>query len=389
MEPPEPVTACPGSARMAQPDRCWSRTLLRLGCAAALVFFFPVLGLAHAGNVSYSQIEVQDILIRQEIRILVQELLLAVPLDANHDGTLEQQELAAARDILTDYLRRKVEVFSGEVRLPLRVESLDIRVESVVDSDPLPFLFARLVFESQEPLREFRMRCHLLDEVDIQHDNFAKINIGGEVRPFVFTPTNTFVHRGSAGDALAVAPSPWETLYSFGLHGIRHIFTGYDHMLFLIGLLLVAASFGSTVRIVTAFTISHSLALALAAFRVVSVPSRFVEAVIALSIMYVAAENVLSWFPIRRWMVSFSFGLVHGLAFAETLQVLHLPRTQLVTALFSFNVGIEIAQVLIVASAFPVLLAMAKASWRLRAIQGLSFVIFCCGTAWLIQRTIG
>jgi len=114
-----------------------------------------------------------------------------------------------------------------------------------------------------------------------------------------------------------------------------------------------------------------------------------VEAVIALSIMYVAAETVFSWFPIKRWLVSFSFGLVHGLAFAETLQVLHLPRTQLVTALFSFNVGIEIAQVLIVASAFPVLLAMAKASWRLRAIQGLSFVIFCCGTAWLIQRTIG
>ncbi len=362
------------------------QTSLCLTWTAAWLFVFPVLAFSHAGNVSYSQVIVQDTAVRQQVQILVKELTLAVPLDANRDGTVDQGEVDAARETLTGYLRQKIELFSGEVRLPLRVESLEIRQESVVDSEPLPFLFAQLVFESPHPLTEFRMRCHLLDEVNIRHDNFAKINIGGVVRPFVFTPSNAFLYRGGTARGVQMPSSHWKTFYSFGKLGTEHIFTGYDHILFLIGLLIVASRFGHTVKVVTAFTIAHSLSLTLAVLRVVQVPSRLVESVIAVSIMYVTFENVFSWFPVKRWMISFGFGLVHGLAFAQALEVLHLPRLQLVTALFSFNVGIEAAQVVIVALTFPVIFATAKASWRLRAVQGLSIVIFCCGTLWLVQR---
>ena len=370
----------------ASPDsRLWSLVLSLLPLAACLLACSS-LAFSHAGNVSYSQIIVSDHELRQEVQILVQELLLALPIDANKDGTLEQGELEASRAILTDYLQKKIEVFSEGARLPLRVESLEVRKESVVDSDPSPFLFAQVVFASPRPLTEFRMRCHLLDEVNIRHDNFAKITIGGVVRPFVFTPANAFEYRGGVARSVALSSSHWATFLNFGTLGLKHIFTGYDHMLFLVGLLLVATRFGHTVKVVTAFTIAHSFSLTLAALRVVQIQTRLVESFIALSIMYVTFENVISWFPVRRWLISFGFGLVHGLAFAQALEVLHLPRPQLVTALFSFNVGIEVAQVVVVALTFPLIFAMAKAPWRLRAVQTLSIVIFACGTLWLVQR---
>ncbi len=365
--------------------RLWSLSVCSTRVAACLLLFCAS-AFSHAGNVSYSQIIVQGHEVRQQVQILMQELLLAVPLDANKDGRVDQGELDAGRERLTAYLEQKIEVFSEDVRVPLRMESLEIRKASVADSEPLPFLFAELIFESPRPLTAFRVRCHLLDEVNIGHDNFAKINVGGDVRPFVFTPTNAFEYRSGEARSIQVSSSYRKTFSNFGKLGIQHIFTGYDHMLFLIGLLLVATRFGHTVRVVTAFTIAHSFSLTLAALRVVQVSPRLVESLIALSIMYVTFENVLSWFPVKRWMISFGFGLVHGLAFAQALEVLHLPRPQLAAALFSFNVGIEVAQVVVVALTFPVIFAMAKASWRLRAVQGLSIFIFGCGTLWLVQR---
>ena len=130
----------------------------------------------------------------------------------------------------------------------------------------------------------------------------------------------------------------------------------------------------------------YSVALVLAAFKIVEVSVGIVEPMIALSIMYVAAENFFSWFPLKRWMISFGFGLIHGLAFAQGLQMLDLPRAQFAMALLSFNLGIELAQVMIVAIAFPALMLMAEAPWRERTIRALSLVIFCLGTTWLVER---
>lgn len=356
----------------------------RWACTAALLLVFPSCASPHAGNVSYSNILVQDAGVHQRLQMLVREVTLAVPLDANQDGRVDPAELQAARGRLDEYLRQKVEVFSGGVSLPLRVESLEIREAQVVDSDPLPFLFADLVFESPQPLTELRIRCHLLDNVDPQHTNFAKITLHGETRPFVFMGNNAFA-PGTRGTA-AGQRAPWRILWNFGRLGIEHIFTGYDHMMFLIGLLLVAVRVKETVKVVSAFTLAHSIALTLAVFRVVQMPSRLVECAIAVSIMYVACENFFSWFALRRWMISFGFGLVHGLAFASALEVLHLPRLQQAGALFSFNLGIEIAQVSIVVLVLPIVAAIAKATWHRRAVQGFSLLLFCCGTLWLIQR---
>jgi hypothetical protein len=148
----------------------------------------------------------------------------------------------------------------------------------------------------------------------------------------------------------------------------------------------VGTRFLPTVQVVTAFTVAHSVSLVLAAFKIVEVSAGIVEPIIALSIMYVAAENFLSWFPMKRWLLSFGLGLIHGLAFAQGLEMLDLPRAQFVTALLSFNLGIELVQVMIVAIVFPALMLMAKSPWRLGTIRVLSLVIFVLGTAWLVER---
>ncbi len=164
-----------------------------------------------------------------------------------------------------------------------------------------------------------------------------------------------------------VNPSVWAASWRFLRLGVEHIFTGYDHLAFLLALLLLGGKFLDLVKIVTSFTIAHSLTLALAALGIVHPPVRWVEALIATSIVAVAAENLwaLRGGPgsgarvasalRHRWRVTFVFGLVHGFGFASALQALGLPRSALVAGLLSFNLGVEVGQVTVVALAFPVL----------------------------------
>lgn len=172
-----------------------------------------------------------------------------------------------------------------------------------------------------------------------------------------------------------VHPSVWAAAWRFLRLGVEHIFTGYDHLAFLLALLLLGGRFLDLVKIVTSFTIAHSVTLALAALEILNPPSRWVEALIAASIVAVATENLWVLRPAKgasarvanalhhRWRITFAFGLVHGFGFASALQELKLPRSALVAGLVSFNLGVEVGQVTMVALAFPVL------SW-LRTLPG-------------------
>jgi hypothetical protein len=289
---------------------------------------------------------------------------------------------------LEQYLRDKVRVSTQGEWLQPKLDSIGLDLVEISDASPAPTLVSSLNFKAPAPINDFLMQCRLLDEADERHNNFAKFNINGYVRPFMFTPSNTFRHGNPKDPAAAGQDSLWHTAASFGTHGIEHIFAGYDHLLFLIGLLLIATTLGTTVKIVTAFTIGHSISLALAALHVVAVPRGLLESLIALTIVYVGVENLFSWFPLKRWILSFSFGLVHGLAFAETLQLLELPLGQMLVALSSFNIGVEIAQVTVVLICLPFIFGLAKTSWRVQTIKALSLLIVLFGTGWFIDRAL-
>ncbi|RPH68202.1 MAG: HupE/UreJ family protein [Myxococcaceae bacterium] len=195
-------------------------------------------------------------------------------------------------------------------------------------------------------------------------------------------------------------PGAWAGAGRFLRLGAEHIFQGADHIAFLLGVLLLGGSFRQLVGIVTAFTVAHSLTLGLATVGWVVPPPRLVEPLIALSIVAVAVENLLSLRPplsaervrvaiAHRWRLTFAFGLVHGFGFAAALRALELPRALLAPSLLTFNVGVELGQLVIVALAWPVLRWLrgvgrvwpAGIRWASAAVAGL-------GVYWLVDRVV-
>jgi hydrogenase/urease accessory protein HupE len=171
--------------------------------------------------------------------------------------------------------------------------------------------------------------------------------------------------------------------------GVHHILIGPDHLLFLVGLLLIGGSIRQLAIVVTSFTVAHSITLSLAALNLVMPPARIIEPAIALSIVYVGADNLLvrGGRDVRAW-IAFTFGFIHGFGFANVLREMDLPARALGWSLFSFNVGVEIGQLLVVAvvaSALAALRSRSEAAGRQLAFAG-SIVVIAAGTFWFIQR---
>lgn len=174
---------------------------------------------------------------------------------------------------------------------------------------------------------------------------------------------------------------------SFILMGAEHILGGPDHLLFLLALLALSRGLWSTVKIVTGFTLAHSITLSLATLGWVDVPSSIVEPLIAASIVWVAVENLLApQRESRRWLVAAFFGLVHGLGFASGLLELGLPREALVPALIGFNLGVELGQLLFVAMALPAIIWASRPGRLTRLPQVMSLVAAAAGIVWLLLR---
>jgi hydrogenase/urease accessory protein HupE len=238
-------------------------------------------------------------------------------------------------------------------------------------------------FACASDVRDLSIRDDLFDVLGTDHHTLAKIESGGEIRELAFA-TEAREARVSVG-----AREHSREEGSFFRLGVEHILTGYDHLLFLSALLLRGGRLLSLFKIITAFTVAHSITLALAVLGLVTVPERLVECVIAVSIVYVALENVfLRDAPSHRWLVSFLFGLVHGFGFASAIEPLALPRGRLALALLGFNLGVEAGQALVVALLLPLLLWMRGSIWEPRTVQAASLAVAAVGCAWLIERLI-
>jgi hydrogenase/urease accessory protein HupE len=175
--------------------------------------------------------------------------------------------------------------------------------------------------------------------------------------------------------------------FDFVKLGIEHILTGYDHLLFLVALLATARGAWSVVRIVTAFTLAHSVTLSVAALGIVTIPDRIVEPLIAATIVWVALENLFAAEPDRRrWIWSFGFGLIHGFGFASALGELGLKEAVLIRALVGFNVGVEIGQLMFVAIFLPPLMWLARGRGARLTPRIASLTVVTIGTYWLVER---
>lgn len=189
------------------------------------------------------------------------------------------------------------------------------------------------------------------------------------------------------------AATPERTFLSFLLLGIEHILTGYDHLLFLFALLLVTRRFLSAVKIITCFTIAHSITLAAATFDWFTIPPRIVEPLIAATIIYVGIENIiLRREPKGRWVITFVFGLIHGFGFAGVLRDLGIGSGAggVAVPLAAFNIGVELGQIAVAAIVLPFILRFSRnPAFVGRWVPACSVLVALLGGFWLIQRVAG
>lgn len=195
---------------------------------------------------------------------------------------------------------------------------------------------------------------------------------------------------------IASQPGTVQVLQTYFLLGVEHILAGWDHLLFVIALVLLVQGWKAVVGAATAFTVAHSITLAAAALGFVGLPGRPVEALIALSIVFLAVEALRSGKDgetlTRRlpWVVAFLFGLLHGFGFAGALNSIGLPESDIVAALLAFNVGVEAGQLLVVAAVLAVLAAIRKyaAEGLQPAVRVAAYGIGITGAYWLVERVV-
>jgi hydrogenase/urease accessory protein HupE len=340
------------------------RTLSTALAAAVLLFAPP----AHAHPLDESRAEVTVAGSTVHWRLAVHPSFLA-QIDTNGDGRISSEEIQANLPALDRFFAARLFVNTGG-RL------CDPQVEGVSGGPGLERVTITIDYRCPGPIEKLRIEMHLFDGITPNWVCLARLHWGGEDRQFAF-------REGSAAWELG-GPAAGER--GLAALGVEHIFTGYDHLMFLVGILLLGGRFWSLVKIVTAFTIAHSVTLILAALGLVELPPTVVEPAIALSIAYVGAENFFLKSTDRRWIIAFVFGLVHGFGFAGVLREMGLPERGLVISLLSFNVGVEMGQLAVVAVVLPLILLMRRLPWHRRATYAISAVITGFGLYWFFQR---
>jgi hypothetical protein len=344
----------------------------RVGLGLLLVAASALPARGHVGGTTgYASITVS----RGTVRYALTLPIGVLPSDLAEALRLAQAGSAQNREKLLDVLRRHVGLTANGTRCEPGPGQL---VRAAFDA---PTFTMHLDFACPSPVRELAVRDDIFDVLGPDHHTLAKVEVGEETRQLAFAPD-----AREARVSLGARDAGREEGSFFAL-GVEHILTGYDHLLFLGALLLRGGRLLSLFKIITAFTVAHSITLALAVLGVVTVPERLVESIIAASIVYVALENIfLRQAPSQRWLVSFLFGLVHGFGFASALDPLHLPARHLALALLGFNVGVEAGQALVVALLLPVFVWMRGARWEQRTVQAASGAVALMGFIWFMER---
>jgi hydrogenase/urease accessory protein HupE len=344
---------------------------------------------AHDEKFSSSRVDVKPGGVTWSVDVSMQGLEKVIALPVNPVELTERQFRALQPEIV-DYLRKCMRVEINGVETPGEPLSLEPLYETFVASGEKYIAHARqeFRFSSPSPVKTVLLAGAFFATKTDQHHAILVVSWDGARR--------SFSRYGSFEldlTARRVQPTFWSTGGEFLVWGMHHIFIGYDHISFLLALLLAARRLGEMVRIATSFTIAHSITLLLAALDVVRLPSAVTESLIAASIVYVAAENYFIQEARYRWVLTFLFGLVHGLGFSSVLHERLQDLDTIVLPVVSFNLGVELGQIAILLVAYPLLARIRKGSTpeasaiRQRLLVRIgSAPILLLGCFWLVDR---
>ncbi len=338
---------------------------------------------AHQINLSTARVELlpqRTVAVQVGLKGSDADRLAATHVFNSQTGLVDPAKVTASAPSIAAYIGAHIAV-AGADGTPCEKSVGDV----AADGDGV---IVRYTFSCRNVGSELVYRSTVLTATDSTARQIVLLGTGGNAPQALLDAAHTTVTISAA------APSLLSTMRRYLVTGIEHIFLGYDHIAFLIAIMLWARRLLPVVKIVTAFTLAHSVTLSLAALQIIVIPSTVVEPAIAASIVFVAVENFFSRNVDGRWRVTFAFGLIHGFGFAGALQEFGLPANAVVPALASFNIGVEIGQLAIVSIAIPTLIAIdrllavdrAKPVRAASLVYALSALITLLGSYWLVTR---
>ena len=355
---------------------------------------------AHKASDSYLMLRVDGEKVNGQWDIALRDLDLVLELDRNGDSVIDWGEVRSRHPEIAAYAIQNLDLKSGNSVCPMSVG--DQLIDTHSDG---AYAVLKLTATCPNAVDALSVSYRLLFAVDAQHRGLLKLETPAkDVAGSPQVISAVFPAENATQTFTLASASTLAQLGTYIVDGVRHIAIGFDHILFLIALLLPAVlvregrrwipvadmrtAFWSVLKIVTAFTIAHSITLSLASLDVVRLPSRLVESLIAASVLATALDNIWPFLPKKRWLVAFAFGLIHGFGFASVLADLNLPNSSLALSLLGFNIGVEVGQLILVAIVIPIAyLSRGSAAYPRFALQSGSVVIAAVSLGWLLERS--
>jgi len=373
--------------------------LNRLFC----VWFVVLLALsdfaqAHKSSGSYLTIDFAPRSMTGRLDIALRDLDFVLGLDQDGNGELTWGEVRARHADIAELTKNHLGLKAdGEECL------LEIGPQQIDEHSDGAYSVLPLLWRCPKAGTRLDINYTLFADIDPQHRGLFNLRFGEQSQTAVLGGDRPIQQFEINASTQSVARGGWQALLQFGLQGIWHIWIGFDHILFLLSLLLPAVliyrsrrwapaeSFRQggveVLKVVTAFTVAHSITLTLATLQWVVLPSRLVESTIAASVVLAALNNVWPLFQGKRWTVAFLFGLIHGFGFASVLTDLGLPSSALFVALLGFNLGVEVGQLAIVAVFLPLARALRSTAFYRRGVMTAgSLMIAALALIWLMER---
>ncbi len=351
---------------------------------------------AHTTSDSYLKLRIEDRAVHGQWLLALHDLEMAVGLDVDGDGSITWGELRGRKAEVLHYAVTRLRIeFDGDP-LHLRFDP-DLQVDQLMNGAYAVLRFSAVV-NPRKP-DAVTVEYGAFFDVNPLHRGLLLLEQDGQRQQAIFNPADTRLRFECA------APERAAGFLGFLREGIGHIWSGYDHLLFLVTLLLPSvlrrqdgrwvaagswrAGFLNVVKIVTAFTVAHSLTLSMATLGVLRFPSRWIEPLIAASILVAALNNLWPVVTTHAWWLAFAFGLLHGFGFATALGELGLSGVALVPTLVAFNLGVELGQLAVVVAFLPMAFAFRRARvYPGFVLQGGSIAVSGVAMWWVVERCL-
>ena len=369
--------------------------MLRLIFLTLIAMLISLPCFAHKPSDSYLRLAVKDRTVSGEWAIALRDLELTVGIDSNGDGNITWGELRRRQAALKNHLSGTLTISAAKAPCPIQFGPM--LVDEYSDGHYALFHFTAVC---PKTINALTVDDRFLFDMDAQHKDLVSLSANDYMQSTILSADLRHASLNTH------APNVLRQFLEYTRQGILHIWFGFDHLLFLVALVLPSAYvyrngvlrtdlpfgevFRETFTFISAFTVAHALTLALALFDVVSVPSRLVESLIALTIVVSCLNNLKPFLKQRLWMLTFFFGLIHGMGFATVLGELGLKGEARWVALFGFNSGVEIGQLAVVGMTLPIFYtARHSKGYKVVIVQMGSLAILAISTIWFIQRAFG